>query len=415
MASSASIFSAPLPQSLMALIGGGKYLPEALIGEKRPDITTVEELFDRNKGEDGEWSDLSLRRHPRLKCRAVFMSDFHLGTSSSCAKSINQFLSHIEPEYLYLVGDIVDCWRMGGLDLFKIHQQGIAHTGVLQKLIKMERHGVKLVYIPGNHDEWFRDRLDKGLPSHGLTILFEATHETKDGRRILIMHGDSFDEIVRANRWLAVLGTTLYEKLAVLSTKIDKWRAYGGMNHLFKTLGFHETWSLAHTLRQASDKATYNESYERAALGYLFAKNAEILVWNEAHPNENPLPLYDEIMCAHTHIPMRKHMAYSPLKNDPSGFHMRVTLSNTGCWVGEPYSDQKEDQTVQQPLQDKTPSCTAIIEDKNGFLQHVQWVPKVGIVPLEIQEDGFLHAPPVQEAIERNSSFLSQALSQENM
>lgn len=344
---------------------------------KKPKIESVEALFRRAApfGDTGESRLPTL--HQKIKSRSVFVSDFHLGTASCAANKILQFLDHIDTEYLYLVGDVVDCWQIGGLDLFKIHRQNRIQTRVLQKLLKLERHGVKIIYVPGNHDEYFRDKLSKDLPINNLAVLFEATHDTADGRRVLVMHGDSFDEIVRIRRWLLVLGTHVYEKLVRLSAQIDEWRARTSLNHVFRALGCHEEWSLAQALRDASNEATYSDSYEQTAIAYLQMKNADIDAWNRANPQSAPLKRYDEILCAHTHIPCRKKISLPSAPSD-------LILSNTGCWVTRPHEEECTRKTRK-----RHPDCTAIIEKCNGKMEHVQWVSGFGIVPIQPRPDGF--------------------------
>jgi UDP-2,3-diacylglucosamine pyrophosphatase LpxH len=348
---------------------------------KKPETESVEALFARVAPSFDGGALKTPMLHPKVKSRAVFMSDFHLGTASCAADKIVQFLDHVDTEYLYLVGDIIDCWQIRGLDLFKIHGQNRNQTHVLQKIIKLERQGVKIVYIPGNHDEYFRDKVNKGLPVNNLAVLFEATHDTADGRRILVMHGDSFDEIVRS-RWLSVFGTHLYEYAVRLSARVDKWRARASINRLFRPFGFREEWSLAQELRDASTEATYRDSYEKAAISYLLTKNADIDAWNNANPQGIPLKRYDEILCGHTHIPCRKIIMASRAPEEAKA-KTSIVISNTGCWIARPHEESYTKKTKK-----RHPDCTAVIEKCNGSLQHVQWVPKVGIVPVYPRSDG---------------------------
>ena len=49
---------------------------------------------------------------PKQKYRTVWISDVHLGTSGCNAELLLDFLHSIQCDTLYLVGDIVDGWRL---------------------------------------------------------------------------------------------------------------------------------------------------------------------------------------------------------------------------------------------------------------------------------------------------------------
>jgi predicted phosphodiesterase len=118
--------------------------------------------------------------------RTVFISDVHLGTRGCQAELLLDFIRHMECETLYLVGDIVDGWKMKG---------GVywpqAHNDVVQKILRLARKGVQVIYIPGNHDEFARDYC--GVHLGGVVVARDAVHEMADGRRFLVLHGDEFD------------------------------------------------------------------------------------------------------------------------------------------------------------------------------------------------------------------------------
>ncbi|MCW5602936.1 MAG: metallophosphoesterase [Burkholderiales bacterium] len=129
------------------------------------------------------------RKPPKRRFRAIWISDIHLGTRGCKAPLLLDFLRRTESEYLYLVGDIVDGWRLKRSWYW--HQ---AHNDVVQKVLRKARKGTKVVYVPGNHDEALREFLD--LHFGGIHVVGEAVHETADGRRLLVIHGDAFDAIV---------------------------------------------------------------------------------------------------------------------------------------------------------------------------------------------------------------------------
>ncbi len=143
---------------------------------------------------------------PKMKLRTVWISDIHLGTAGCQAGLLCDFLHSIECETLYLVGDIVDGWR-----LKKGWYWPDQHNEVVRRLLKMAHRGTRVVYIPGNHDEMLRDYA--GFSFGGIEVQLEAVHITADGRSLLVTHGDAFDGVVLYARWLAFLGDQAYTLL----------------------------------------------------------------------------------------------------------------------------------------------------------------------------------------------------------
>ncbi|HEY7901720.1 MAG TPA: metallophosphoesterase, partial [Caulobacteraceae bacterium] len=135
--------------------------------------------------------------------RAVFISDIHLGTRGCQAELLLDFLRHMSCERLYLVGDIVDGWRMKGGWFWPQ-----AHNDVVQKILRQARKGATVTYIPGNHDDRVRDFC--GVHFGGVVVARDAIHQTADGRRFLVLHGDEFDAAVRLAPWLAFAGDWAY-------------------------------------------------------------------------------------------------------------------------------------------------------------------------------------------------------------
>ena len=122
--------------------------------------------------------------------RAVFISDLHLGTPGCQADALLDFLKEHTSDYLYLVGDIVDGWQ-----LRRKWYWPQAHNDVIQKLLRKARKGCRVVYVPGNHDEFARHFLEHQFG--GIEVVHEATHTTVDGRRFWVIHGDYFDAVVQ--------------------------------------------------------------------------------------------------------------------------------------------------------------------------------------------------------------------------
>ena len=166
-----------------------------------------------------EWLDLPEPRgfRPKRKYRAVWISDIHLGTRGCNAELLLDFLRSIECETLYLVGDIVDGWR-----LRKGWYWPDAHNEVVRRILKLAHRGTRVVLIAGNHDEMLRPYA--GMSFGGVEIALDAIHTTADGRRLLITHGDEFDSVVLYARWLAFLGDQAYTQLLRLNVVLNRIR-----------------------------------------------------------------------------------------------------------------------------------------------------------------------------------------------
>jgi UDP-2,3-diacylglucosamine pyrophosphatase LpxH len=180
--------------------------------------------------------------------RALFVSDVHLGTKACQAEAFLDFLRVCEASRIYLVGDIVDFWRI---------KRGVywpqAHNDVLQKLLRKARKGTDLVFIPGNHDEALRDYC--GQRFGGIAIERNIIHTGVDGRRYLVMHGDEFDVVVRYAKWLALFGDWSYTLALWANTHFNVLRRVLGMPY----------WSLSAYLKQRVKRAVnYIGEFETA-------------------------------------------------------------------------------------------------------------------------------------------------------
>ncbi len=166
-----------------------------------------------------EWLDLPEPRgfRPKRKLRTIWISDIHLGTRGCNAELLLDFLRAHECETLYLVGDIVDGWR-----LRKGWYWPEAHNEVVRRVLKMAHRGTRVVLIAGNHDEMLRPYA--GMNFGGVEIALDAIHHTADGRRLLITHGDAFDVIVLYHKWLAFLGDQAYTLLLQANIVLNRLR-----------------------------------------------------------------------------------------------------------------------------------------------------------------------------------------------
>jgi UDP-2,3-diacylglucosamine pyrophosphatase LpxH len=151
----------------------------------------------------------------RKRYRTIWISDVHLGTKGCNAKLLIDFLDHTDSDTMYLVGDIIDGWR-----LRKKFYWPPEHNDIVWRILKRAKRGTRIVYIPGNHDEMIRPF--SGMNFGGVEILRAAYHDTADGRRLL--HGDEFDTIMLAHRWLAFVGDALYHVMMELNIWVNRFR-----------------------------------------------------------------------------------------------------------------------------------------------------------------------------------------------
>ena len=171
--------------------------------------------------------------------RAVFISDLHLGTPGCQAEALLDFLKHHPSDYLYLVGDIVDGWQLRRRWFWPQ-----AHNDVVQKLLRRARKGCRVVFVPGNHDEFARAFV--GHSFGGIEVASDTVHTTADGRHLWVTHGDHFDGVIQCAKWLAYLGDNLYEFTLKLNRHLNTLRARMGLPY----------WSLsAYLERQGKNSA----------------------------------------------------------------------------------------------------------------------------------------------------------------
>jgi UDP-2,3-diacylglucosamine pyrophosphatase LpxH len=175
---------------------------------------------------------------PTLTFRTIFISDVHLGIRASQAEALLDFLKNTECETLYLVGDIVDLWKVR-----RGPHWPQAHNDVIQKLLRKARKGTRVIYIPGNHDEGLRDYT--GMNFGDIEVRRDCIHNGANGTNYLVLHGDEFDVVIYYARWLALLGDVSYE-LALMANRPLNWvRRHLGLGY----------WSLSAYLKNRVKKA----------------------------------------------------------------------------------------------------------------------------------------------------------------
>lgn len=183
--------------------------------------------------------------------RALWISDIHLGTAGCKAEFLLDFLEHNDSDTLYLVGDIVDGWQ-----LRKHWHWPRAHNDVIQRILRKARNGTRVVFIPGNHDEFAREFA--GYAFGDIEILDEDVHVTAKGMRLLVLHGDQFDGVIQHSRWLAHLGDGLYQ--------LALWINHH-FNRLRHRLGLHY-WSLSQYLKhKVKNAVSFITDFEEALAG----------------------------------------------------------------------------------------------------------------------------------------------------
>jgi len=237
--------------------------------------------------------------------RALFISDVHLGSRGCQAEQLLDFLRYHDADSIYLVGDIVDGWQLKSSWYWPQ-----AHNDVVQKLLRQARKGARIVYLPGNHDEFLRDYY--GTHFGGVEVQDRALHEGADGRRYLVIHGDLFDLVVTQARWLALLGDKAYD-FAIGTNRL--------LNALRRRLGF-PYWSLSQWAKlKVKNAVNFIGQFEKTLVA-------------EAQRNS-----VDGVICGHIH-----HAAI----HDRYG----IRYINCGDWVE---------------------SCTAVAEHHDGGFEIINW------------------------------------------
>ncbi len=240
------------------------------------------------------------------KIRTLFISDVHLGTNGCQADQLIKFLSSYDADTVFLVGDIIDGWHLKS-NWYWPH----AHNSVVQKLLCMACDGTRLVYIPGNHDEFLRDHAGSSFGS--IDVVDHAIHKGADGRDYLVIHGDQFDLVVSHARWLALLGDWAYRAALTCNAKLNFVRRRLGLTY----------WSFS----------AWAKLNVKNAVNYI-GRFEEVLSAEAQRHNVKG------VICGHIH---------HAVMHDDFG----VRYINTGDWVE---------------------SCSAVVEHYDGHFEILRWV-----------------------------------------
>ncbi|MEM8712843.1 MAG: UDP-2,3-diacylglucosamine diphosphatase [Planctomycetota bacterium] len=241
----------------------------------------------------------------RRRLRTVWVSDVHLGARASKAHELLTFLKTVECDQLYLVGDILDFWKLRK----RVHWPAVC-TALTAHVSRLAESGVDVIYVPGNHDAEFRGH---GIfQIAGVSVRNEVIHHTADGRRLLVTHGDAFDDYGEESSWLVAIGDRAYSWTIVVSEGLNVVRGWLGLPH----------WSLSLWLKQKV----------KSAVGFVSRFQDRVI----AAAAERRV---DGVVCGHIHKAELRRIG-------------DVIYANDGDWVE---------------------SCTALVEEDSGRMELLRW------------------------------------------
>lgn len=217
--------------------------------------------------------------------KSIFISDVHLGTKDCKAAALNDFLKHNSCETLFLVGDIIDGWKIQQ-NKWRWKQ---SHTNVIRRILSCSKDGTKVVYIAGNHDEFLRPLLSYNLGFGLVEIANQYEHIGVDGKKYLVVHGDLFDGITRLAPWLSFLGDKAYDILLSINTKFNWFRHRMGFGY----------WSLSLYLKHKVKKA----------IDFVFQFEKNLAEYCKKRG-------FDGVICGHIHHPEIKLISDVVYMND---------------------------------------------------------------------------------------------------
>lgn len=241
----------------------------------------------------------------RKAYRSVFLSDFHLGSKRSQAEKLLAFLDEHDMENLYLVGDIVDGWRFR-----KFGHWPESHSAVLHKIFEKSRNGSRVIFTPGNHDHHFKNYVGRNV--RGIELHHDVIHETADGRRFWVVHGDQFDKTAYVPDWVFHIADFFNRTLHGVND---------GYNGIRKRLGMSRKCLATHLKNNTKRAEEFKQKFARLIAGKTEEEG------------------YHGVICGHIHKAEKRSIG-------------GVKYINTGDWVE---------------------SCTALVEHFNGQLEIVKW------------------------------------------
>ena len=248
----------------------------------------------------GNANDRASRSH-----RTIFISDTHLGTKGCKAEALADFLAHNECQTLFLVGDIVDGWQLKRRWFWDA-----MHDAVVAEILRKIDGGTRVIFVPGNHDEFARDYA--GRLFGGIEIVGETVHVTADGKRFLVLHGDRFDGVIACAKWLAHAGDWAYGVALSWNDLLFAARKALGLPY----------WSLSAWLKHKVKNAVeYISAFEEIVAAEAKSRGV------------------DGVVCGHIH-----HAEIRMIDD--------ILYLNDGDWVE---------------------SCSALVEDARGAMEILRW------------------------------------------
>lgn len=240
--------------------------------------------------------------------KTICVSDTHLGSKDAQAGLLNNFLKHNSCENLFLVGDIIDGWKIQQ-NKWRWRQ---SHSNVIRRILGMAKRGTKVTYVTGNHDEFLRPFVIHAFNLGNITVVNQAEYRDTDGNLLLVTHGDMFDGITRAAKWLNLLGDKAYDFVLWVNTHFNQWRHRMGFGY----------WSLSKFLKKQVKRAVdFIFEFENTLVDYCRKRG------------------YDGVICGHIHTPEIKIID-------------GIIYMNDGDWVE---------------------SCSALVEHWDGRWEIIYW------------------------------------------
>jgi UDP-2,3-diacylglucosamine pyrophosphatase LpxH len=251
---------------------------------------------------------------PEKTYRTIAISDVHLGTRDCKAEALNNFLKHNTCGTLYLVGDVIDAWKIQQ-NRWRWKQ---SHTNVIRRIMGHAKRGTRVIYVAGNHDEFLRPLIPLGIGFGLIEVVNQAEHIGVDGRHYLVTHGDLFDGITRLAPWLAFLGDKAYDFVLNLNSKFNWIRHRMGFGY----------WSLSKYLKYKVKKAS----------DFLFQFESNLATYCKKRG-------YDGVICGHIHHAEIKEIDGIMYMNDGDWVESMTALveHHSGTWEIVTWTKEHDD------------------------------------------------------------------------
>jgi UDP-2,3-diacylglucosamine pyrophosphatase LpxH len=247
------------------------------------------------------------------KYRTIFISDVHLGTKDCKAEALNNFLKNNSCETLYLVGDIIDAWKIKQ-NKWRWKQ---SHSNVIRRILGHSKRGTRVVYVAGNHDEFLRPYMHYGLGFGLIEITNQIEHIGADGKHYLVTHGDLFDGITRLAPWLSMLGDKAYDFVLRLNTRFNWIRHKMGFGY----------WSLS----------KYLKGRVKRAIDFMFQFERNLAQYCKKRG-------FDGVICGHIHHAEIKEIDGVMYMNDGDWVESMTALveHHNGTWEIVTWTQEKD-------------------------------------------------------------------------